>query len=215
MSSSDEADAHLAHHFGGIAQQIHAARLGMWLFLATEVLLFAGIFVSYTAYRTIYPEAFIAGAHHLELALGGVNTVVLISSSLSAALAHHAAMQGRNRAAVRLLAFTILCALAFLVIKGFEYHHHIESGALPGRLFHYPEMAGVPGAAMFFTIYFFGTGLHAFHVMVGMGVLTWLLLRARRGVFGPAYHTPVELGVLYWHLVDLIWIFLFPLLYLI
>jgi cytochrome c oxidase subunit 3 len=215
MSSSETAAAHVAHHFGGPRQQEQAARLGMWLFLATEVLLFAGLFVAYAAYRMLYPVTFAVGAHHLDLAMGGTNTVVLISSSLTVALGYHEVQRGRTRVAAGLIAFTIACALAFLVIKGFEYHHHIVAGALPGRLFHLPEMAELPGAPMFFTIYFFTTGLHAFHVIVGMAVLTWLLVRTARGAFSPAYHTPVELGALYWHLVDLVWIFLFPLLYLI
>jgi cytochrome c oxidase subunit 3 len=219
MSSSERLaatpEAHLAHHFAGFAEQTHAARLGMWLFLATEVLLFAGLFVAYAAYRLLFPEAFKEGAHHLSLALGGTNTVILISSSLTVALGYHAARVGRLRATARFLAFTILCALAFLVIKGFEYHHHYRTGALPGRLFHLASMADRPGAPIFFTLYFFTTGLHAIHVIAGMSVLTWLLVRTTRGAFSAAYHTPLELGALYWHLVDLIWIFLFPLLYVI
>jgi cytochrome c oxidase subunit 3 len=206
---------HLAHHFDDIETQNHASRLGMWLFLGTEVLLFAGLFLGYSVYRHLYHETFRFASHTLNLTLGTINTVVLISSSLTVALAHHAVAKGKNRLALGLLAFTIVCALAFLVIKGFEYNHKFEEGALPGKWFHFEEMAGMPGANMFFTVYFLATGLHAFHVIVGMGILIWVAKRLARGDFSPDYNLPVELGGLYWHLVDLVWIFLFPLLYLI
>ena len=206
---------HLAHHFDNIETQNHASRLGMWLFLGTEVLLFAGLFLGYSVYRHLYHDTFRVASHTLNLALGTINTVVLISSSLTVALAHHAVTKGKNRLALGLLAFTIACALAFLVIKGFEYRHKFEEGALPGKWFHFEEMAGLPGANMFFTVYFLTTGLHAFHVIVGMGILVWVARRLARGDFSAEYNLPVELGGLYWHLVDLVWIFLFPLLYLI
>lgn len=216
MSSSDAAAArHLAHHFESLEKQGHASRLGMWLFLATEVLLFAGLFVAYTGYRFLYPETFRAGSEHLDLRIGAVNTVVLITSSLTVALAVSRARAGRARAAVWLLGATVVLAALFLVFKGFEYAHHIHVGALPGRLFQYPELAHRPGMPMFYTLYFFTTGLHAFHVLVGMVVLSWVAVSCARGRYSPAYHMPVELGGLYWHLVDLIWIFLFPLLYLV
>lgn len=223
MSSSESAatgapagahDPHLAHHFESLEKQTHAARLGMWLFLATEVLLFAALFVGYMAYRYLFPGAFHEGTRHLSLAMGGTNTIILITSSLTVALAYDAVRHDRARRAVWLLAFSVACALAFLVIKGFEYHHHIEVGALPGRLFRYEPMLDAIGAPLFFTFYFFATGVHAFHVLVGMTILVWLAVRTAGGAFSARYHTPVELGGLYWHLVDLIWIFLFPLLYL-
>jgi cytochrome c oxidase subunit III len=187
----------------------------MWLFLGTEVLLFGGLFVSYAGYRFLFAETFQQGSRHLSLAMGGVNTIVLITSSFTVALAFRAVQEDRSRRACALLLFTIGCALTFLLIKGFEYHHHLETGALPGPAFRLAEMAGAPGASLFFTLYFFSTGLHAFHVMVGVGVLSWVLVRTWQGAFSATYHTPVEMGALYWHLVDLIWIFLFPLLYLI
>jgi len=223
MSSSETAahgheaehDPHLAHHFDSIATQNHASRLGMWLFLGTEVLLFAGLFLGYSVYRHLYHETFRAASHHLNLTMGTINTVVLISSSLTVALAHHSVKQGKNRTAAGLLIFTIVCAMAFLVIKSFEYAHKFEEGALPGKWFHFEEMKGMPGANMFFTVYFLATGLHAFHVIVGMAILIWVTARVIRGDFTRTYNIPVELGGLYWHLVDLVWIFLFPLLYLI
>jgi cytochrome c oxidase subunit 3 len=226
MSSSDasdlgahrdghHADPHLAHHFDSMQTQNHAARLGMWLFLGTEVLLFAGLFLGYAVNRHFYPQTFKMASHSLNLVLGTVNTVVLISSSFTVAMAYYSVKKGRNKAAAGLLIFTILCALAFLCIKAFEYQHKFEEGALPGKWFHFHEMAGMPGANMFFSVYFLSTGLHAFHVIVGMAILIWVLRRLIRGDFTRTYYIPVELGGLYWHLVDLVWIFLFPLLYLI
>jgi cytochrome c oxidase subunit 3 len=222
MSSSELAEpapAHpgvpLQHHFANYGQQVHAVRLGMWLFLATEVLLFGGLFVAYAAYRFRFHPTFHAGSRHLNVIMGGTNTVVLITSSLSVALAYRAVTEDRLRRAVGLLVFTLGCAAAFLVIKGFEYHHHIEVGAVPAPYFHLQEMLDAPGASLFFTLYFFTTGLHALHVVNRIIVLSWVLVRTLQGRFSSAYHTPVELGGLYWHLVDLIWIFLFPLLYLI
>jgi len=207
-------EARLAHHFRSIETQRQAERLGMWLFLATEVLLFAGLFCGYALYRFLYSETFHLASAHLDAGLGTVNTVVLISSSLTVALAHHFAHQGRSRLAGVLLFVSVLAGLAFLGIKAVEYGHKFEEGLLPGRYFHNPELTA-PGASMFFTLYFLTTGLHAFHVIVGMGVLTWIGVRAWRGEFHENHSMPVELAGLYWHLVDLVWIFLYPLLYLV
>ena len=218
MSSSDHAHAHnphLAHHFDTIEKQDHAVRLGMWLFLATEVLLFAGLFLGYTVYRHFYHHTFHEASRTLDLSLGATNTVVLITSSLSVALGYYFIKQGKQGWCAAMLTFTILCAFAFLAIKGIEYRHKFQEGALPGKWFHFEELNGLPAANMFYTIYFLTTGLHAFHVIVGMSVLIWLLVRVLKGHFSPDYYVPVELGGLYWHLVDLVWIFLFPLLYLI
>ena len=216
MSSSDAhaENPHLAHHFDSIETQDFAVRLAMWLFLGTEVLLFAGLFLGYSVYRHFYHETFHELSRTLSITLGTVNTIVLITSSLSVALAYWAVRVGKNKLATALLVFTIACACAFLVIKGFEYRHKFEEGMLPGQFYRYAEVSG-PGANLFFTIYFLTTGLHAFHVIVGMSVLIWLLIRHLKGQFSPTYYVPVELGALYWHLVDLVWIFLFPLLYLI
>ena len=186
----------------------------MWLFLSTEVLLFAGLFLAYSIYRFLYAETFHEASRHLNLTLGATNTVVLITSSLTVALALHAARLGKSRQASAWIGFSVLCGLGFLVIKSFEYREKFEEGALPGRLYHFHEVTG-PGASMYYTIYFFLTGLHAIHVIIGMSVLIWVAIRAWRNEFTARYHVPVELGGLYWHLVDLVWIFLFPLLYLI
>ena len=222
MSSSDghaasahgHGNPHLAHHFDTIEKQDHAVRLGMWLFLATEVLLFAGLFLGYSVYRHFYHEAFHEASRTLDLWAGALNTIVLITSSLTVALAYWAIKQNKQKLCAGLLAFTILCALVFLAIKGYEYNHKFEEGALPGQFYRFHEVTA-PGANLYYTIYFLTTGLHAFHVIVGMSVLIWILIRVLKGHFGPDYYVPVELGGLYWHLVDLVWIFLFPLLYLI
>jgi cytochrome c oxidase subunit 3 len=186
----------------------------MWLFLATEVLLFAGLFLGYAVYRWLYPEAFQLASRELNLTLGTINTVVLITSSFTVAWAYHAIQQGKAKLSARLLIFTILCAIGFLVIKYFEYAHKFHVGQLPGQHYSY-EGLKVPGVNVYFAIYFLATGLHAFHVIVGMAILIWVTVRIMKGKYGAEYNLPVELGGLYWHLVDLVWIFLFPLLYLI
>lgn len=204
----------LAHHFASLEVQNHAARLGMWLFLATEILLFAGLFTCYAVYRYLFPEAFALGSRHLDLVMGTVNTLILISSSWTAAMAVHFARHGNNRMVALFFLVTLAFAAAFLVVKGFEYSHKFHELALPGR-YYGMEAIQAPGITLFYTVYFLSTGLHAFHVIIGMSVLTWLMFRAMRGEFGPRKFTAVELGSMYWHLVDLVWIFLFPMLYLI
>jgi cytochrome c oxidase subunit 3 len=205
----------LAAHFASLEVQNHAARLGMWLFLSTEILLFAGVFVLYAVNRYLFPEAFAAASRSLDLTLGTVNTVVLITSSLTAALAVHYAKEGKNKLVAIMFALTLAMAAGFLVIKGFEYEHKFHIGALPGHHYHYADIQQA-GAPNYFAVYFLATGLHAFHVTVGMGVLLWLMIRTlRQQNLGPNNYTAIELGSMYWHLVDLVWIFLFPLLYLI
>ena len=191
--------------------------LGMWLFLGTEVLLFAGLFLGYAVYRHFYHDTFKAASRHLDLVMGTINTVVLISSSFTVAMAYNSVKKGRNKAAAGCLIFTILCALAFLVHQGrSSTSTSSQEGALPGKWFHFHEMQGMPGASMFFTVYFLATGLHAFHVIVGDGHPGLGPAPRRCGATSTTtYYIPVELGGLYWHLVDLVWIFLFPLLYLI
>jgi cytochrome c oxidase subunit III len=206
--------SYVAHHFSSLRQQEHAARLGMWLFLATELLLFGGLFTAYSVYRFLYADTFAEASRLLNLRLGTVNTIVLITSSLTVALAHHAAHHGQGKKAAGLLALTLGFAVSFLVIKGFEWSHDFHEGLLPGRFFTSQELTG-PGASMFFTLYFLLTGLHGLHVVIGMTVLAVLMVLAWLGRYDHGYSTPLELGGMYWHLVDLVWIFLFPLLYLI
>ncbi|HEX9291045.1 MAG TPA: cytochrome c oxidase subunit 3 family protein [Anaeromyxobacteraceae bacterium] len=207
-------EAYVAHHFPNLHQQEHAARLGMWLFLVTELLLFGGLFTGYAVYRFLYPETFAEASEHLSVAAGTINTVVLITSSLTVALAHHFVEQRRGRLAAVLLLVTLGFALAFLGIKAWEWTTDFHEGLLPGRHFSSTELTSV-GAPMFFTVYFLLTGLHGLHVVIGMVVLAVLMVLCWRGTYDHGYTTPVELGGMYWHLVDLIWIFLYPLLYLI
>lgn len=205
---------HVAGHFQDLAQQSDALRLGMWIFLGTEILLFGGLFVAYALYRMVYGEAFAQSSASIDLTLGTVNTVVLISSSLSVAAGLHWVQHDRRRLASLALALTIALGLAFLGLKAIEYSHHFADGALPGRYYHFAEVQA-PGANLFFTLYFLLTGLHAIHVTIGLGVLAWLTRRTWLGDYSSSYWLPLELGALYWHLVDVIWIFIYPLLYLV
>ena len=234
-SAADHHDDHhgkwgswLAHHFDTPVQQFESAKLGMWLFLAQEVLFFSGLFVAYGVFRLNYPEAFEAGSAQLDRIIGGGNTCVLLVSSFTAAMAVRSAQLGDRKQTSLHLIITIVCAFAFLVVKYFEYGAKIDHGLLPGSLWHphldhiHPWVEGAttvtalpPKTHIFFGIYFILTGLHGLHVAIGIGVLAWILLRNQRGDFTPAYWTPVDIAALYWHLVDLVWIFLFPLLYLI
>jgi cytochrome c oxidase subunit 3 len=207
----------LAHHFSDPDQQLQSNKLGMWLFLATEVLLFGGLFCAYAIYRALHPEVFYNAQHFLDWKLGALNTVVLLFSSLTVALAIRAAQTNNQGMIKGYLFITLLCAGAFLVVKYIEYSHKFHVGLLPGEHF-MATGEGIPNPDqmhIFFGIYFLMTGLHGIHVVIGMIVLTWVLVRALKGEFGPHYYAPIEIGGLYWHLVDLIWIFLFPLLYLI
>ncbi|MEW5702322.1 MAG: cytochrome c oxidase subunit 3 family protein [Candidatus Zixiibacteriota bacterium] len=214
MSVAADHPAFLQHHFADPRQQHESAKLGMWLFLVTEILLFGGLFCAYAVYRAWYPEMFYNAHKALDVLMGGINTVVLITSSVTMALAIRSLQRDRRRPAVGLLLATLLLASVFLVIKYFEYSHKIHLGQLPGKYYHF---TGVPGTNphIFFSIYFMMTGLHGLHVLVGMGVIGWVMVRTARGAYSHVYYTPVELAGLYWHLVDMIWIFLFPLLYLI
>ncbi|MBN9682820.1 MULTISPECIES: cytochrome c oxidase subunit 3 family protein [unclassified Corallococcus] len=205
----------LAAHFASLEVQKHAARLGMWLFLATEILLFAGLFACYAAYRFLFPEAWAAASRSLDLTMGTINTVVLITSSFTAAMAVHYAKEGKNAMVGHMNVLTLLMAVGFLVIKFFEYKHKFHIGTLPGRYYFY-EGIQLPGAPLYFTVYFASTALHALHVVIGMTVLAFATVRAYRvGDFNANNYTQVELGSMYWHLVDLVWIFLFPMLYLV
>ncbi len=286
------ANPHLAHHFDTPQQQFDAGKLGIWLFLLTEVLFFAGLFCAYTVYRSMHPEVFVYAHYFLDTKLGALNTCVLLISSLTAAWAVRNAQLAEKKALVVNIVITIACAFTFMCVKYVEYSHKYHDGLLPGRSFapkeqvwelksfrdkhpaaaEYAERlhkldektegapapvagteaaqvqtaekieratpeelepliaAGLVGprsldpsahisrprmAHVFFGIYFFMTGLHGFHVLIGIGIWVWMLLKAVKGHFGPTYFGPIDFTALYWHLVDLIWIYLFPLLYLI
>jgi cytochrome c oxidase subunit 3 len=205
----------LQHHFYTMSQQASSAKLGMWLFLAQEVLFFSALFTAYFVFRSLYPETYEAAHYQLNATLGGVNTIVLLTSSLTMALAVRAAQTNNQKWTVINLSLTIAFAFAFLVVKYFEYSHKIHLGLLPGAAYSYAGPA-IPGAPqLFFALYFCMTGLHGIHVVAGIFVLSWILWRSAKGHFNSEYFTPVENVGLYWHLVDLVWIFLFPLLYLV
>ena len=215
----DDHPSHLQHHFVSSEQQFDSAKLGMWIFLITEILLFSGMFVAYAVYRSWYPETFAAASTELDWVLGGVNTLVLLASSFTVALSIHYAQQDERRKVTLSLLTTLVLAGVFLFIKYIEYTTKFSHGIYPGTFFH-PHgeaayLADVPLATQFFSIYFVMTGIHGVHVVIGMGVIGWMASRAYRGHFNSEWYTPIELTGLYWHLVDIIWIFLFPLLYLI
>ncbi len=282
-SHADSHDPNLAHHFENPDQQYQSARLGMWVFLATEILFFGGLFCAYAVYRVNHPEIFIFGHHFLDKNLGALNTVVLIFSSFTIAWAVRAAQLKQVAILKLMLVLTILCAFGFLGVKYVEYSHKWHAGLLwaksyaptehhgeadhgvaaphetkvlemdataaeattpveaaaapkadPNRSTIAPAAEGPAGLAAseeesqaeeivvepknaqtFFSIYFLMTGLHGIHVLGGIGAMLWLLMCARRGDFDGGHFTKVDMVALYWHVVDLIWIYLFLLLYLI
>ena len=216
-----------------MGQQREAATFGMWVFLLTEIMMFGGLFAAYMIYRLIYYHAFVAGSRSIDVKWGFINTLVLICSSLTMALAVSAAQRGIRRLQEIFIILTMLLGVVFLVIKGIEYKAKYDEHHIPGGFFQTFNPTDIqedlvkegqtPEAAfqiarqtqIFFCFYFAMTGLHALHMIIGLVLMTWLLLKVRKGLFGPQYYTPVELSGLYWHFVDIVWIFLFPLLYLI
>lgn len=225
------ADQHpeaLQHQFSDLGQQQDASVFGMWVFIAQEILFFGGLFASYAIYRHAYPDAFAAGSHHLSWKIGFANTLVLIASSLTMAMGVHSAALGRRLRLVGFLLATVLLGAVFLGVKAYEYDEKIApcagdgpyAGCLfPGDRFDAKavHLEGAQGrhAQIFFSLYFGMTGLHALHMVVGIPIVLAIAFLAWRGRFSPAYHTPVEIVGLYWHFVDIVWIFLFPLLYLV
>jgi len=216
--ATHHASANLAHHFDNLEQQREAGSLGMWLFLVTEIMFFGGLFTGYIIYRTQHPQAFALASSTLDWKLGALNTVVLIVSSLTMALAVFFAQMGSRRNQIIFLVVTMLLGATFLVVKGFEYADKFKHNHFPGLNFEWttPLPAGVSmhHVQMFYWIYFAMTGLHALHMIIGIGAMLFLIYYAYRGRYTPEYHAPVELTGLYWHFVDIVWIFLFPLLYL-
>jgi cytochrome c oxidase subunit 3 len=204
----------VAHQFEDAAQQRESSTLGMWVFLATEIMFFGGLFAAYTAYRYTYPIGFAEASHHLDVWLGGINTAVLLTSSLTMALAVRSAQIGKRRQIVGFLVLTMLLGLAFLGIKAYEYHAKFVHHLVPGASFEF-EGTHAREAQMFFYLYFAMTGLHAIHMFAGVAVVLVITGMAARGKFTPGYYNPLEVTGLYWHFVDIIWIFLYPLLYLI
>jgi cytochrome c oxidase subunit 3 len=256
-STTTEHHPALVHQFDDMEQQKEASTFGMWVFLLTEIMMFGGLFAAYLIYRIKYYPAFVAGSTSIDVTWGFINTLVLLGSSFTMAMAVYTAQQGIRKMQMLWLVLTMILGTAFLGIKAVEYNAKYEECHIPGHVIgkgfnawggcdiNNPKLGNIaeeiqdhareaqkagykvevpPDAAaeetakqseIFFSFYFAMTGLHAFHMIIGLGLLTWLLLRASRGEFGPAYFTPMELGGLYWHFVDIVWIFLFPLLYLI
>jgi cytochrome c oxidase subunit III len=269
-TTGPEHHAALVHHFDDMEQQKEASTFGMWVFLLTEIMMFGGLFTAYLIYRIKYYDAFVAGSSSIDVLLGFINTLVLLVSSFTMAMAVYAAQKGSRKWQMIWLVGTMIFGATFLGIKAIEYDQKYEECHIPGNFIGKPFNAtGGPGCEsgniakemqerarktnekieregkakgwspekiekskvdvpsdayakqtaerteIFFSFYFAMTGLHAFHMIIGLVLLTWLLVRASRGEFGPQYYTPVELGGLYWHFVDIVWIFLFPLLYLI
>ena len=211
----------LQHHFYSMEQQLEASILGMWVFLVTEIMFFGGLFMAYIVYRTMYPQAWLDGSGTLDVPLGALNTSVLICSSLTMALAVRSAQVGSRRGQVVNLVLTILFGTTFLVVKYFEYASKFEHHLVPGPHFstayimeHLGRAADPHSTQLFFSLYFIMTGIHAAHMVVGIGLMSVILYMAWRGRFSPEYYGPVEISGLYWHFVDIVWIFLFPLLYL-
>lgn len=204
----------LRHQFDDLEQQKDASVFGMWIFLVTEVMFFGGMFTGYTVYRYKFHEAFMAGSDKLDLVLGGVNTVVLIVSSLTMALAVHAAQTNKRKQLIWFLILTMALGAAFLGIKAVEYTHKFHENMVPGPSFQFEGVAHHP-SELYFSFYFAMTGFHALHMIVGIALLAVILWMSVKGRFSSEYYNPVEVSGLYWHFVDIVWIFLFPLLYLV
>lgn len=203
-----------AHHFRDGFHEFTTSVFGMWLFLATEILMFGGLIVAYILYNGIYPEVFSKGAEALDWRLGAINTIVLLTSSWTMVLGVRSAQVNDNKACFRFCLLTVLGGLIFLGIKYYEYSHKIHLGLLPGQLFS-GDLQGFSNLPLYYSFYFCLTGLHGIHVLLGMGLITWVAIRAKRNEFNSEYYTAVENVGLFWHLVDVVWIYLFPMLYLI
>jgi len=207
----------LKHHFADLEHQKASSTFGMWLFLVTEIMFFGGLFAVYLVYRLTYYNAFVAGSQTMEIDLGAINTAVLICSSLTMVMSVHFAKAGNRKLTAIFLLLTLLLGLGFLGIKAVEYHAHWVHHEVPGLNFDFEHQGNYDPrhVAIFFSLYFAMTGMHALHMVIGAGLLIWLMIANARGQFSAEYNSPVEMVGLYWHFVDLIWIYLFPLLYLI
>ncbi|HKE25788.1 MAG TPA: cytochrome c oxidase subunit 3 family protein [Bryobacteraceae bacterium] len=217
---ANQAHAHaetlaLREQFDTAEQQKDASTLGMWIFLITEIMFFGGMFLMYTVYRDTYFPVFALASSSLNAVIGAINTAVLLCSSFTMVLAVRAAQLGQRNAIIIFLILTLILGIAFLGVKAYEWNEKFQEHHVPGPTFHLEGTGEQGQAQLFFSLYFAMTGLHALHMVVGCGMLIWLLVESRKGRFTAEYMTPVDIGGLYWHFVDIIWIFLFPLLYLI
>ena len=216
MAESHTAAHHpaLQHHFDDMEQQREAGTLGMWAFLITEIMFFGGLFLAYILYRAKDPRSFEFASAHLDWKLGGANTIVLICSSLTMALAVYYSQKGDRRKLIFFLLLTMLLGATFLGVKAYEYHEKWVDHLVPGFRFEWHGAGDPRYVQMFYWLYFAMTGVHALHMIIGLGIMTVITIMAARRRFSPEYHSPVEISGLYWHFVDIVWIFLFPLLYL-
>lgn len=218
-TATTEHKHHFAHHFKDAAHEFVSSKEGIWLFMVTEILMFGGLFVGYFMFAMIYPDMFHAGSTFLDWRMGAFNTLVLLISSWTMAMGINRIQIGKAKEANKFLAITLICGAIFMVVKYFEYTHKIHEGLLPGRLFSYnlaeSAFPHVQNLGMYFGFYYCMTGLHGTHVLIGMCLIAWVMIRNMRGDFDSHYFTPVEGVGIFWHIVDLIWIFLFPLLYLV
>jgi len=207
--------ATLKHHFANAEQQKDASTIGMWVFLVTEIMFFGGLFLAYFAYRQAYPVAFASASNKTNLWLGAANTTVLICSSLTMALGVHYAAKGKQKLLILFLILTLMLGGIFLGVKAYEYHDKWVKHEVPGAHFDCEGCEDAGHAPLFFSLYFGMTGLHATHMLVGFVILVILIVQSGQGKYTAKWHTPIEMFGLYWHFVDIVWIFLFPLLYLI
>jgi cytochrome c oxidase subunit III len=219
QDQAHSSEPHFAHHFKDAMHEFVSAKEGIWLFMVTEILMFGGLFVGYFIFHSLYPEMFSLGASFLDWRMGAFNTMVLLLSSWTMAYSINLIQRGQNAKANKTLLITIICGLIFMVVKYFEYSHKFHEGLLPGRFFSHgldPAHAEIgKNIGMYFGFYFCMTGLHGTHVLIGMCLIGWLMVRNKRGDFSPHHYTAVEGVGIFWHIIDLIWIFLFPLLYLV
>ncbi|HKU37942.1 MAG TPA: cytochrome c oxidase subunit 3 [Polyangiales bacterium] len=204
----------LGEQYASLERQSVTLRFGMWLFLASELLLFSGLFVLYAAYRSLYGADFVSALHHNTLVYGTINMYVLLTSSFTVALSVYAVRHGALRRATWLVLASAALGIAFLLIKFAEYAVHIQEGALPGPYYRFAE-AATPGGNRFYTLYWVTTGAHALHVTGGVGVLLWLAWHLPKGRYTAAYHPRFEIATLYWHFVDVMWLFIWPIFYLV
>lgn len=207
-------DSRLAHHFKSLKDQTDAIKLGTWLFLFTEVIMFGTVLVSYFYYHSLYSEMFSEGATFLNWKLGALNTVVLLTSSFTMVAAIYFLQVNKKKLAEKALLATFAFGVVFLIVKYLEYSHKFHMDIFPGKFFAF-EGAVHDNLALYFSFYFMLTGIHGLHVLIGMGVIFWMYLGTRKGTYDSTYYAPVEAVGLFWHLVDLVWIYLFPLLYLV
>ncbi len=211
----EHAETTLKHHFANEEQQKDASTIGMWVFLVTEIMFFGGLFLAYFAYRQAYPLAFASASNKTNYILGAANTTVLICSSLTMALGVHYASKGNQKLLQLFLVLTLILGGIFLGVKAYEYHDKWVHHEVPGAHFDCEGCVDAGHTPLFFSLYFGMTGLHATHMLVGFVILVVLIVQSRQGKYTAKWYTPIEMFGLYWHFVDIVWIFLFPLLYLI